>query len=83
MTWLGRQLADHFGLEPEMLRVRIPPELLATTRPRGAARSARHPVNEATILPKNPFFSAFKHTVASIRGVASHRTYCIALIAGF
>ena len=27
-TWLGRQLADHFGLEPEMLRVRIPPELL-------------------------------------------------------
>ena len=38
-TWLGRQLADHFGLEPEMLRVRIPPELLATKqlRPRGAA----------------------------------------------
>lgn len=28
-TWLGRQLADHFGLEPEMLWVRIPPELLA------------------------------------------------------
>ena len=27
-TRLGRQLADHFGLEPEMLRVRIPPELL-------------------------------------------------------
>ena len=26
--WLGRQLADHFGLEPEMLWVRIPPELL-------------------------------------------------------
>ena len=25
---LGRQLADHFGLEPEMLWVRIPPELL-------------------------------------------------------
>ena len=34
-TWLGRQLADHFGsgtdrrLVAEMLRVRIPPELLA------------------------------------------------------
>lgn len=27
-TWLGRQLADHFGLEPEMLWVRVPPELL-------------------------------------------------------
>ncbi len=25
-----RQLADHFGLEPEMLRVRIPPFLLCT-----------------------------------------------------
>ena len=25
---LGRQLADHFGLEPEMLWVRVPPELL-------------------------------------------------------
>ena len=27
-TWLGKQLADHFGLEPEMLWVRVPPELL-------------------------------------------------------
>ena len=34
---LGRQLADHLGLEPGMLWVRIPPELLKTTRPRGAA----------------------------------------------
>ena len=25
---LGRQLADHFGLEPEMLWVRVPLELL-------------------------------------------------------
>ena len=32
-TWLGRQLADHFGLEPEMLRVRIPPELLENNTP--------------------------------------------------
>ena len=28
VLWLGRQLVDHFGLEPEMLWVRIPPELL-------------------------------------------------------
>ena len=27
-TWLGRQSADHLGLEPEMLWVRVPPELL-------------------------------------------------------
>lgn len=26
--WLGRQLVDHLGLEPGMLWVRIPPELL-------------------------------------------------------
>lgn len=25
--WLGRQLADHLGLEPGMLWVRLPPEL--------------------------------------------------------
>ena len=30
LTWGRRQLADHFGLEPEMLRVRIPPFLLCT-----------------------------------------------------
>ena len=27
-SWLGRQLADHLGLEPGMLWVRVPPELL-------------------------------------------------------
>ena len=27
-TWLGRQSADHLGLEPGMLWVRVPPELL-------------------------------------------------------
>lgn len=30
LTWERRQLADHFGLEPEMLRVRIPPFLPGT-----------------------------------------------------
>jgi hypothetical protein len=29
-TWLGRQSADHPGLEPGMLWVRLPPEPLAT-----------------------------------------------------
>lgn len=30
-TWLGRQLEDHFGSEPWMLWVRLPPELLNNT----------------------------------------------------
>ncbi len=29
-AWLGRQSADHLGLEPGMLWVQIPPELLET-----------------------------------------------------
>ena len=41
--WLGRQSADHLGLEPGMLWVRVPPELLNYSS-RGAVRSARHPV---------------------------------------
>ena len=37
-TRLGRQLADHLGLEPGMLWVRIPSELIDDLlRPRGAA----------------------------------------------
>jgi hypothetical protein len=58
---LGRQLADHFGLEPGMLWVRIPPELLATKlRPRGAAWSARLPVTQE-IVGSNPIGDARQH----------------------
>ena len=55
---LGRQLADHLGLEPGMLWVRIPPELLKLKlRPRGAAWSARLPVTQE-IVGSNPIGDA-------------------------
>ena len=55
---LGRQLADHLGLEPGMLWVRIPPELLQEKlRPRGAAWSARLPVTQE-IVGSNPIGDA-------------------------
>ena len=58
---LGRQLADHLGLEPGMLWVRIPPELLkAKLRPRGAAWSARLPVTQE-IVGSNPIGDARQH----------------------
>ena len=50
---LGRQSADHLGLEPGMLWVRVPPEPLKSIRPRGAAWSARHPVT-VEITGSNP-----------------------------
>ena len=40
------KLADHLGLEPGMLWVRVPPGLMETDRPRGAAWSARLPVTQ-------------------------------------
>ncbi len=55
---LGRQPADHFGLEPGMLRVRVPPGLLTIQRSRGAARSARLPVTQE-ITGSNPVEVAF------------------------
>ncbi len=55
--WLGRQLADHFGLEPEMLWVRIPLELLHKLRPRGAVRKARLPVTQK-VMGSNPIGDA-------------------------
>ncbi len=58
-TWLGRQSADHLGLEPGMLWVRLPPELLKSIRPRGAAWSARRPVT-AKIVGSNPIGDAFR-----------------------
>ena len=54
---LGRQLADHLGLEPGMLWVRIPPELQEKLRPRGAAWSARLPVTQE-IVGSNPIGDA-------------------------
>ena len=36
ITWLGRQLADHLGLEPGMLWVRIPLELFINTSSRSS-----------------------------------------------
>jgi hypothetical protein len=55
---LGRQLADHLGLEPGMLWVRIPPELLQRKLcSRGAAWSARLPVTQE-IVGSNPIGDA-------------------------
>ena len=54
---LGRQSADHLGLEPGMLWVRVPPEPF-TSRPRGAVRSARHPVT-VEIVGSNPIEDAY------------------------
>ena len=55
--WLGRQLADHLGLEPGMLWVRLPPEPLRMITndqcPRGAAWSARLLVTQE-IAGSNP-----------------------------
>ena len=59
---LGRQLADHLGLEPGMLWVQIPPEPLRMVTndqwPRGAAWSARLPVT-LEITGSNPVEVAF------------------------
>jgi len=54
---LGRQLVDHLGLEPGMLWVRIPPELLKLFCPRGADWSARLPVTQE-IVGSNPIGDA-------------------------
>ena len=60
---LGRQPADHLGLEPGMLWVRLPPEPLRTITndqwPRGAAWSARLPVTQE-IAGSNPVEVAWK-----------------------
>ncbi len=57
-TRLGRQLADHLGLEPGMLWVRVPPGPLRKERcPRGAAWSARHPV-KVEAVGSNPIGDA-------------------------
>ena len=50
---LGRQPADHLGLEPGMLWVRLPPEPQRRSSPRGAAWSARLPVTQEIAGP-NP-----------------------------
>ena len=55
---LGRQPADHLGLEPRMLWVRPPPEPLTNQLcPCGAAWSARRPVT-AEIVGSNPIGDA-------------------------
>ena len=51
-------MADHLGLEPGMLWVRVPPELLEMKIcPRGAAWSARLPVTQE-IVGSNPIGDA-------------------------
>jgi hypothetical protein len=55
-TWLGRQSADHLGLEPGMLWVRVPPELL-DDYVLVEQRSARHPVT-VEIVGSNPIEDA-------------------------
>ena len=57
-TWLGRQLADHLGLEPGMLWVRLPPESLARQYVLAEQRSARLPVTQE-IVGSNPIGDAF------------------------
>ena len=52
------KLADHLGLEPGMLWVRVPPGPLETRCPRGAAWSARLPVTQE-IAGSNPVEGAF------------------------
>lgn len=54
----GRQRADHLGLEPGMLWVRVPPGPLRIHCPRGAAWSARLPVTQE-IAGSNPVEGAF------------------------
>ena len=57
-TRLGRQLADHLGLEPGMLWVRLPPEPLETTNyVLVEQRSARLPVTQE-IVGSNPIGDA-------------------------
>ncbi len=60
---LGRQLADHLGLEPGMLWVRLPPEPLRMITndqcPRGAAWSARLLVTQEN-TGSNPVGGAWK-----------------------
>ena len=53
------KLADHLGLEPGMLWVRVPPGPFETDRPRGAAWSARLPVTQE-IAGSNPVEGAWK-----------------------
>ena len=61
-TWLGRQLADHLGLEPGMLWVRLPPEPLVTTDYVLVEQwSARLPVTQED------------HRFAAVPGFKSHR----------
>ena len=59
----GRQAADHLGLEPGMLWVRVPPGPLETRCPRGAAWSARLPVTQE-IAGSNPVEGAFENSGA-------------------
>ena len=54
----GRQTADHLGLEPGMLWVRVPPGPLEIRCPRGAAWSARLPVTQE-IAGSNPVEGAY------------------------
>ena len=57
---LGRQLADHLGLEPGMLWVRLPPEPLANNYVLVEQRSARLPVTQE-IVGSNPIGDARQH----------------------
>lgn len=54
-----------------MLWVRIPPELF-TSRPRGAARSARHPV-KVEIRGSNPLGDAFSKHNDAVRNLEKRR----------
>ena len=56
-------LADHLGLEPGMLWVRLPPGPSETHRPRGAAWSARLPVTQE-IAGSNPVEGALDNAGA-------------------
>lgn len=53
--WLGRQLADHFGSDPEMLWVRLPPEPLTDrSQPGFVAQLAELPSLKRMRVGSNP-----------------------------
>lgn len=54
-TWHGRQLADHFGLAPEMLWARIPPGL-PILHPRSITENERKLQKTATFFRQKEFY---------------------------
>ena len=67
LIWLGRQLEDHLGLEPGMLWVRVPPELLEKFKVRSRTRERGFTVRPRGVAEYSPACHA------GDRGFKSHR----------